>query len=391
MRQIASIPDFIQWCAQISAEPVAIENLPLHEHEAKILAKQELKDVLFLGCSLTQAAEHHIMLHGGVIFPQLESLPFNPYRHALYTPSELFEGFDPEDFIESFKQTPDQRIYAHFMESGQAHPGSVRISLAQSLHDHAVTDAKLAFIDAQLKAGKRIMAIMGGHKMQRASAAYRQVALIARELTRQGFMVATGGGPGAMEAAHFGAYMAPRADDDLDQALERLGQRLPEHIVSQDQEYADKDWMRRAFMVWQHYAQSEQERATYPSLGIPTWLYGHEPPTIFATHHAKYFANAIREDGLLSVAIDGVLYTPGRAGTVQEIFQDACQNYYGSMGFYSPMIFMDTAYWREVLPAQTLLDALMKGKRQAQLIHYEDDAAKILEHFLSFDREQWRS
>ena len=38
------------------------------------------------------------------------------------------------------------------------------------------------------------------------------------------------------------------------------------------------------------------------SLGVPTWFYGHEPTNLFATHVAKYFANSIREDGLLAIA-----------------------------------------------------------------------------------------
>ena len=32
-----------------------------------------------------------------------------------------------------------------------------------------------------------------------------------------------------------------------------------------------------------------------PSLGIPTWFYGHEPSNLFATAVAKYFRNALRE------------------------------------------------------------------------------------------------
>ena len=79
------------------------------------------------------------------------------------------------------------------------------------------------------------------------------------------------------------------------------------------------------------------------SLAIPTWFYGHEPPTPFATYIAKYFSNPLREDGLLSIAVDGVVYAPGSAGTVQEIFQDAAQNVYRVVADrFSPMAFLDT-------------------------------------------------
>jgi predicted Rossmann-fold nucleotide-binding protein len=64
-------------------------------------------------------------------------------------------------------------------------------------------------------------------------------------------------------------------------------------------------------------------------------------PTPFATHIAKYFANSVREEGLLAIAKGGVIFTPGSAGTMQEIFQDLAQNHYQSFGVSSPMVFMD--------------------------------------------------
>ncbi len=64
------------------------------------------------------------------------------------------------------------------------------------------------------------------------------------------------------------------------------------------------------------------------SLGIPTWHYGHEPPNVFATAIAKYFRNATREAILLEVCDAGIVFLPGAGGTVQEVFQDACENYY---------------------------------------------------------------
>jgi hypothetical protein len=80
------------------------------------------------------------------------------------------------------------------------------------------------------------------------------------------------------------------------------------------------------------------------SLAVPTWHYGHEPLTPLATHVAKYFLNSIREDVLLALATNGIIYAPGRAGTLQEVFQDAAQNYYRGDGPFSPMIFYDTKF-----------------------------------------------
>lgn len=44
------------------------------------------------------------------------------------------------------------------------------------------------------------------------------------------------------------------------------------------------------------------------SVAIPTWLYGHEPPNVSASLVAKYFANGVREEGLLAIAGNGVIF-----------------------------------------------------------------------------------
>ena len=77
---------------------------------------------------------------------------------------------------------------------------------------------------------------------------------------------------------------------------------------------------------------STASRGATTSLGIPTWFYGHEPPNVFATAIAKYFRNATREAILLQVCDAGIVFLPGAGGTVQEIFQDACENYYADAG-----------------------------------------------------------
>jgi predicted Rossmann-fold nucleotide-binding protein len=392
MQELTTPPAFVQWCQDHAAEAAAAKRLDLRPLEPLILARPDFTGALFLGCDLTERAQHHISARGGLLFPQLRDLPFDPYHPALYTPRELFDGFDPEDPA-SFAQTFDQRVFHHFNASGGPHPTHPAESLARSLHDHAMTEAQHELLQTQRALGKRVMAIMGGHNIKRADPHYRRVAHIARRLTLDGFLVTTGGGPGAMEAGHLGASFASHTDRDLDHAIDLLAVRTPRHIhpLHPHAEYKDADWMARAWHVWTRFAPSDADAARYPSLGIPTWLYGHEPPTLFATYHAKYFANSIREEGLLSVAVDGILYTPGKAGTVQEVFQDACQNYYGSMTWFSPMIFMDTRYWTETLPVKPLLEALMAGKKQAQLIAFEDDDAKIIELFQGYVRANWRA
>ena len=108
----------------------------------------------------------------------------------------------------------------------------------------------------------------------------------------------SGGGPGAMEATHLGAWMANFDDDDLDAAIADARRRGPPEPAP-GREYADPDWLDRAFAVRERWPLDGAE-PRYESIGIPTWMYGHEPPTAFATKIAKYFANSVREEGLLA-------------------------------------------------------------------------------------------
>ena len=127
-----------------------------------------------------------------------------------------------------------------------------------------------------------------------------------------------------MEAANLGAYLRRHDVAVLDEALGllatvpgyRLGRRLGPARVRRARPVADGGG----------------------SLGVPTWFYGHEPPNAFAAQVAKYFKNAIREDVLLHVCSAGVVFLPGRGGTVQEVFQDACENYYAEPAAVAPMV-----------------------------------------------------
>jgi hypothetical protein len=52
------------------------------------------------------------------------------------------------------------------------------------------------------------------------------------------------------------------------------------------------------------------------SLAVPTWYYGQEPTTPFATKIGKYFQNSLREDGLITIAAHGIIFAQGKAGTL---------------------------------------------------------------------------
>jgi predicted Rossmann-fold nucleotide-binding protein len=118
-------------------------------------------------------------------------------------------------------------------------------------------------------------------------------------------------------------------------------------------------------------------------MGIPTWLYGHEPPSPLATLHAKYFENSIREDGLLAVAKAGVVFAEGSAGTLQEVFQDAAQNHYASVdNTRSPMVFLDIdAFWTRTRPVRGLLEGLFdeEARRLLHFVTTAEDAVAAIE------------
>ncbi|MFE6224430.1 LOG family protein [Streptomyces sp. NPDC057854] len=304
---------------------------------------------VFLGCPMEPEAAAKVRADGALVFPPVPDLPFDPYRNRLYTPGELYEGVTGPA---GYADTPDARTYAWF--GATRGDGDVFASLLRSLHDDAVGDA----LDEHL-AGLRVVGVMGGHAMARGTEAYAGAARLGRSLARAGYTVATGGGPGAMEAANLGAYTAPFDDPALTEALALLA-KAPSFVPSVT------EWARAAFAV----------RDLLPgggdSTGIPTWFYGHEPPNAFAGRVAKYFTNALREDGLLARSTAGVVFLPGAAGTVQEIFADATPNYYESLGAPAPMVLVDRAHWTTRLPAWPLLETLAAGRPMAAAIALVD-------------------
>ena len=84
------------------------------------------------------------------------------------------------------------------------------------------------------------------------------------------------------------SYDLPSLDKAIDVLKTALGQNTPEY--------------------WET---ANEVKKMFPhgcdSLGVPTWFYGFEPTNLFASRVAKYFANSIREAGMLQIARAGVV------------------------------------------------------------------------------------
>ena len=100
---------------------------------------------------------------------------------------------------------------------------------------------------------------------------------------------------------------------------------------------------------------------------------------------AKYFDNSIREDGILRLAFGGIIFTPGSAGTLQEIFQDAVQNHYLSFGYASPMCFLGRRFWTEEVPVYPFLqDMVARGRYRNLQLSLSDDSEDIVQQLIQF-------
>ncbi len=307
----------------------------------------------FLGCEM-DPEQHRVALAAGCLYlPHVSGTPFQPFRPSLYSPEELYEGYD-EDDPNGYVNCLDAQVYVSFMDpvTKQPRPVSADLMILRRLHDASISEALDDLLDGPAASGfPRVVdtrrwstvAVMGGHHVGRDQDAYGAIARITRALTRQGFFIATGGGPGLMEAANLGAWSAGFEDGCLDQALRTLA-RAPF--------YDHPAWLSVGWRARKEFGTPIDPMACR-NLGIPTWFYGHEPPNVFATHIAKFFENSIREDSLLAIALAGVIYGPGSAGTIQEVFQDACQNYYRTCaGVRSPMVLFGRSFWDPTNPGQ---------------------------------------
>jgi predicted Rossmann-fold nucleotide-binding protein len=259
--------------------------------------------------------------------------PYSAGRDRLYTVDELMAGYRSDAPMQNL----DARVATHVKACGIP-PADVDEAIAQVVHDQGVDQAMRAYVAASVAGGRDIAGVMGGASTPRDAPAYRLAAQTAKALAEGGYLVATGGGLGIMEAGNLGAYFAGRPDEELDAAIDEL-KRCPTYW-GHEAEYFDTARVIAA-----------RGPAGAPSLAVATWRYDSEPISQFATDIAKLFQNSVREDGLLSIANAGVAYFEGSFGTLQEIFQDLAMNGSSAPAQQAAMVFVDgAAYGRPGSP-----------------------------------------
>jgi predicted Rossmann-fold nucleotide-binding protein len=316
--------------------------------DPEVWKKYNFKGASFWGCTFPKGVMVSVLRSDGLmIWENFDGLPFKTFRGFMYTQRELMEN--------------DAAIYQHYLTNKK-----LQTKIAQTVHDNSISDALSDYLE-----GKTPVGVMGGHRLSRSSKEYRDLVFLCRKLAVSGFLIVTGGGPGAMEAANLGAYLASRTDEEVEEALGMIGKRTPNTLGEEYLDVEAADNVLKRFGMPTH----------MPSLGIPTFRYGHEPSNRFATWHAKFFSNAIREDFLLGICTGGILFTRGGPGTRQEIFQAACHNHYTSEDFIRPLVFIGKSYWLEsgVYP---LLHETSKGAPFHELLLVTDDFEEIVTHLV---------
>src|SRR2546422_8914052 len=335
----------------------ALDPAAVDEHARPVGLEQILR-----ACRRPRRAEKvqaHLGHHGSAMPPPPRPEPYDPLRQGLYTADELMEGYTPAHPDGAL----DRRLARHFVAAGGRNPPSAAEAIAQRLHDFGIDRALTAWLSGEGGPAPKVVGVMGSHSTRRDDPQYALVAELGWRLARAGFLVATGGGPGLMEAANLGAYFSKQLDRG---ALDRALKILKEAPAFESDHARYIEATRRVLADLPNGASS---------LGVPTWVYPDEPVNLFSSHIAKYFSNSMREEGLIAIGSHGVVIASDTPGTMREVFQAAEQDSYWVGDRRSPMVLLGP----ENSPSFALLIAYARRDGYADLVRSFEDAEAVVD------------
>lgn len=304
-----------------------------------------------------------------------ENSEFNSCPPAAYTSDDYLLGFDGD-----IRNTRDHEIF-EFYKRGQELP-TLSDHFSQMQHDVVMSHHLSNYLECWgANGGRPPLGTMGGHALKRGTLAYEEMARSARKQARAGYLVATGGGPGAMEAVNLGAYFSPFPDGALDDALKMLASAP---------DFNQNSYTSASVAVLERYPRREtgnpRKDMVMGGIGIPTWHYGHEPANLFAHRSFKYFDNDLREGNLIRASSGALIVAPGAAGTVQEVFQHSTGQFYNPApeGGPAEIFFFNSEFWekeenRSVVDRCRWQMATAKGGNFAHHVHETNDPDEIIE------------
>lgn len=170
--------------------------------------------------------------------------------------------------------------------------------------------------------------IIGGYDIKRDTDEFREIALVSKKLTENGYIIITEGGEGAMEAAHLGSWFAYRDIQELYDAILFLSKFLKN---------TKDEWYNSAYMI--------QKKYPRVSRGKDIVIYALTNELIitpFTSYVTIFFREQLQESLLIS-SMNTIIFLPGDFNTDKKV--------YSSFQYMENknLIFFNSKYWNKKL------------------------------------------